>query len=64
MALEAACQLFLEQNPDVQDIFYTTAPAGTIKDAFTSGGNLSLSVKPNVFVGPQKVQSGPSALWS
>ena len=59
MALEAACQLFLKQNPDVQDIFYTTAPAGTVKDAFTSGvlrfGNLSLSVKPNVFVGPQKV---------
>ena len=59
MGLETACQLFLKRHPTVQDIFYTTAPAGTIKDAFSSGvlrfGNLCLSIKPNVFIGPQKV---------
>lgn len=59
MALEAACRLFLERNPEALDVFYTTAPAGTVKSAFESGklrfGNLTLSVKPNVFMGPQQV---------
>jgi len=59
MALELVCRRFLEKYPEVKDVFYTTAPAGTVKDAFESGflrlGNLSVSVKPNIFLGPQKL---------
>lgn len=59
MALEAACRRFLDIHPEANDIFYTTAPAGTVKDAFQSGvlrlGNLSLTVRPNVFLGPRGV---------
>ena len=59
MALEAACRRFLELHPDARDVFYTTAPAGIVKDAFESGklrmGNLSLTIRPDAFMGPQKV---------
>eukprot|EP00581_Thalassiosira_minuscula_P001869 CAMPEP_0183746958 /NCGR_PEP_ID=MMETSP0737-20130205/67023_1 /TAXON_ID=385413 /ORGANISM="Thalassiosira miniscula, Strain CCMP1093" /LENGTH=308 /DNA_ID=CAMNT_0025982665 /DNA_START=51 /DNA_END=977 /DNA_ORIENTATION=+ len=59
MALELATRRFLALHNGVQDVFYTTAPAGTVRDAFESGllrlGNLTLSVLPNAFIGPQKV---------
>lgn len=63
MALEVACRRFLELHPEAQDVFYTTAPAGIVRNAFASGtlrlGNLSISVTPNVLVGPLGNLLGP-----
>lgn len=59
MALEMACRAFYEANPDVGDIFYTTTPPAPLIAALDAGqirlGNLLVTVKPHVFIGPADV---------
>ncbi len=56
MALETAIQTFLAANPEVIDVFYSTTPPAPLVDALLGGGitigNLTLSRKPDVFIGP------------
>ena len=62
MALEAAVRAFLDANPDVGDVFYTTTPPAPLVDALTGNGlvlgNLCISRKPDVFIGPRKILEG------
>lgn len=59
MALEACCQAFLKQYPDVGDIFYATTPPKVILESVLQGGvmlgNLRLNIKPHVFISPEKI---------
>ncbi len=59
MALEAAVRTFLAANPDVGDIFYTTTPPAPLVAALKGDGlaigNLRISRKPDVFIGPDNV---------
>jgi len=59
MALEESVAGFLSDNPDVADVFYTTTPPGPLVAAVDRGilhiGNLALSLKPHVFIGPGDV---------
>jgi Bacterial extracellular solute-binding protein len=59
MALEQALQTFLTRNPDVVDIFYSTTPPRVPSELLEKGkmhlGNLTLSVKPHVFISPPNV---------
>lgn len=59
MALEAAIRAFVEANPGVKDVFYTTTPPAPLVDALKGGGlaigNLRISRKPNVFIGPDNI---------
>jgi hypothetical protein len=61
MALEASLQKFLTQNPEVGDIFYCTAPPRVPSALLEFGrlhiGNLTLSVRPHVFISPPNVLS-------
>jgi hypothetical protein len=65
MALEEALQTFLARNPDVVDIFYTTTPPRVPVEILQSGrmhiGNLTLSVRPHVFISPPNVLAGLAA---
>ncbi len=63
MALEAAVRAFLDANPDVGDVFYTTTPPAPLVDALMMGnglvlGNLRISRKPDVFIGPRNILEG------
>ncbi|MBI3371029.1 MAG: substrate-binding domain-containing protein [Betaproteobacteria bacterium] len=59
MALAEVLALFRSRNPQVGDVFYATTPPRVIVAALQSGalllGNLRLSVKPHVFIGPAAV---------
>ena len=62
MALEAVVRAFRDANPDVGDIFYTTTPPAPLVDALKGNGlaigNLRISRKPDVFIGPDNILSG------
>ena len=59
MALQESAQAFLKLNPAVEDVFYVTTPPNVIINALKSGGfsigNLQLSIKPDVFISPNRV---------
>jgi hypothetical protein len=65
MALEEALQTFLARNPDVVDIFYTTTPPRVPVEILQLGrmhiGNLTLSIRPQVFISPPNVLAGLAA---
>jgi len=62
MALEASVRAFLAANPDVGDVFYTTTPPKPLVDALKGDGlvigNLRISRKPDVFIGPGNILDG------
>ena len=62
MALEASVRAFLADNPDAIDVFYTTTPPAPLVDALKGEGlvigNLRISRKPNVFIGPGNILDG------
>jgi len=62
MALEASVRAFLAANPDVGDVFYTTTPPMPLVDALKGDGlvvgNLRISRKPDVFIGPGNILDG------
>lgn len=62
MALEACVRTFLTANPEVGDIFYTTTPPAPLVDALKGAGlvvgNLRISRKPDVFIGPGNILDG------
>jgi ABC-type molybdate transport system substrate-binding protein len=62
MALEAAVRAFLAANPEVGDVFYTTTPPAPLVDALKGDGlalgNLRISRKPDVFIGPDNILRG------
>jgi hypothetical protein len=53
------CRLFFPDHPQVVDIFYATTPPRVVVEALATGGivlgNLTISVKPQVFISPPKV---------
>ena len=59
MALRDALSAFYEENPAVQDIFYATTPPYPIIRILKAGairlGNLTLRLKPHVFISPPDV---------
>jgi len=59
MALQDALKEFHRQNPGVGDIFYATSPPYPIVKLLQDGairlGNLTLSVRPHVFISPPRV---------
>lgn len=59
MALEACCQAFLMQYPDVNDIFYATTPPKVIMESVLRGGvmmgNLRVNLMPHVFISPENI---------
>lgn len=59
MALREVLATFRAANPAVEDIFYTTTPPGVALGLLRTGhvdiGNLRLSVKPHVMIGPPLV---------
>lgn len=62
MALEASVRAFLNANPAVGDVFYTTTPPAPLVDALKGEGlvlgNLRISRKPDVFIGPGNILDG------
>lgn len=62
MALEASISAFLTANPDVIDVFYTTTPPAPLVAALKGNGlvlgNLRISRKPDVFIGPGNILDG------
>jgi len=62
MALEATVRAFLAANPQVGDVFYTTTPPAPLVDALKGDGlvlgNLRISRKPDVFIGPDNILEG------
>lgn len=59
MALEAAVRAYVTENPAVGDVFYTTTPPAPLVDALKGDGlvlgNLRISRKPEVFIGPDNI---------
>jgi len=59
MALEASLQHFLKQHPQLNDIFYVTLPPqvlnGILENQAIQIANLNLSIKPNIYIGPEPV---------
>lgn len=59
MALREVLAAFLAENPAVEDVFYTTTPPRVALQLLRAGhldiGNLRLSVKPHVMIGPPPV---------
>lgn len=59
MALEEALTSFLAAHPDADDVFYATTPPRVLIEALAIGairvGNLTLSVRPHVFISPADV---------
>jgi hypothetical protein len=62
MALEASVRAFLASYPEVGDVFYTTTPPMPLVDALKGDGlvvgNLRISRKPDVFIGPDNILDG------
>jgi len=60
-----AVRAFLEANPKVGDVFYTTTPPAPLVDALKGDGlvlgNLRISRKPEVFIGPDNILQGLAA---
>lgn len=59
MALGECARVFLAENPGVEDVFYATTPPGvltaTLDGESVHIGNLCLSRKPDVFIGPREL---------
>jgi hypothetical protein len=59
MALEQSLQVFLTKNPDVVDIFYSTTPPRVPSQLLETGrmqvGNLTLSIRPHIFISPPNI---------
>jgi Bacterial extracellular solute-binding protein len=59
MALADALREFYRHNPDVGDIFYATTPPSVVVNLLQRGGlrlgNLSLSIKPHLFISPPNI---------
>ena len=59
MALQATLEQFLQQHPDVDDVFYVTTPPNVLirylENAGIQLGNLQLSLMPHVFISPENV---------
>ena len=59
MALQATVELFLEQHPEIVDVFYGTTPPNVLVTYLENGGlqlgNLQLSRLPHVFISPLTV---------
>lgn len=59
MALAETLQLFCQQHPAVQDIFYATTPPSVIVNMLLHGGvylgNLLLALRPHVFISPPAI---------
>lgn len=62
MALEAVVRAFLSAHPGVGDVFYTTTPPAPLVDALKGDGlalgNLRITRKPEVFIGPDNIIGG------
>lgn len=62
MALRECLDLFAQQNENLSDIFYVTTPPGPIVNMLKTGGlqlgNLSINVKPHVFISPPNILDG------
>ena len=62
MALEASVRAFVDANREVGDVFYTTTPPAPLVDALKGDGlalgNLRISRKPDVFIGPDNILDG------
>ncbi|MFN3749824.1 MAG: molybdate ABC transporter substrate-binding protein [Thiobacillus sp.] len=59
MALQEVLLAFVQANPEVDDVFYTTTPPSVALQMLCAGcldlGNLRLTISPNVFIGPPAV---------
>lgn len=59
MALEDALRAFLDAQPQAGAVFYATTPPRVIVEALQAGsvrlGNLTITVKPHVFISPRQV---------
>ena len=59
MALQQCLQVFLTRHAEIGDIFYATTPPGVLLQWLDAGsltvGNLCLSLRPQLFIGPPKV---------
>lgn len=59
MALQATAELFVQQYPEVIDVFYATTPPNILVSALETGavnvGNLRLSRQPDFFISPLPV---------
>ena len=59
MALQETAQRFMQQHPDITDIFYATTPPGILVNGLQQGGiylgNLKLSRLPDIFISPLSV---------
>lgn len=62
MALEQALASFVTLHPEVGEAFYTTTPPRVMTDIARAGairiGNLQLTIKPDIFIGPPGVLQG------
>lgn len=62
MALEQALASFVALRPGVGEVFYTTTPPRVMTDIARAGairiGNLQLTIKPDIFIGPPRVLQG------
>lgn len=62
MALEPALASFVALHPEVGEVFYTTTPPRVMTDMARAGairiGNLQLTIKPDIFIGPPRVLQG------
>lgn len=62
MALEACIRAFVDANPKVGDVFYTTTPPGPLVEALRGNGlavgNLRITRKPDAFIGPANILDG------
>jgi hypothetical protein len=65
VALEAAVREFLHHHPGAGDVLYTTTPPAILVDALRGDGlalgNLRISRKAEVFIGPDDVLAGLAA---
>jgi len=59
MALQESVQHFLQQQPDLNDIFYATTPPNVLLKCLVQGGmymgNLYMSRRPDVFISPASI---------
>lgn len=62
MALREALQAFLAVYPEVNDVFYATTPPRIVVDVLVAGGislgNLTIAMRPHVFISPPGVLDG------
>jgi Bacterial extracellular solute-binding protein len=62
MALGDAIKAFYADHPEIRDVFYATTPPAPIVKILRQGairiGNLTISLRPHVFIGPPHVLDG------